>query len=87
MKDSEQIERIKAEAKMLALNPNALAASGLRVSVARISYKMGFGENGFLNMAAHCYAAILPVLAESRGFELVEGTGREPVIVRRLAAA
>jgi hypothetical protein len=87
MSDFEQIERIKAEAKILALNPNALAASGLRVGVEPISYKLGFGENGFLNMAAHCYAAILPVLAESRGFELVAESDAEPVFVRRLAAA
>jgi hypothetical protein len=87
MSEFEHIERIKAEAKILALNPNALAASGLRVSVERVSYKMGFGENGFLNMAAHWYAAILPVLAQSRGFELVEEAGTEPVFVRRLEAA
>jgi hypothetical protein len=87
MIDFEEIERIKAEAKILSLNPNALAASGLGVKVERISYKMGFGENGFLNVAAHCYAAILPVLAESRGFEMIGESDGEPVFVRRYEAA
>jgi hypothetical protein len=87
MSDFDIIESIKAEAKSLSVNPNALAASGLQVCVEPISYRPGFGENAFLRFAAHWYAAILPVLAERRGFEVIAMIDGEAILVKQYEMA
>jgi hypothetical protein len=83
MNDDDIIESIKAEARTLAVAPNALAASGLKVSVEAISYEPRFGENPCLKVARHWYAAILPLLAETKGFEVVDTIDGEPILAKR----
>ena len=81
------IERIKAEAKFLSLNPNALAASGLGVAVDPAPYRKAFGENGFVQVAARWYQAILLALAERDGYQVAEMVNGEPRLVPARRAA
>jgi hypothetical protein len=87
MSDFDIIESIKSEAKSLSVNPNALAASGLKVSVEPFTVEPRFGENSFPKVAEHWYLAILPLLAERRGFDVVEMVSGGPMLVRQREVA
>jgi hypothetical protein len=65
MTDLETIEKLIAESKRLSINPNALAASGLRVSIDRAPYRCTFGDNPFPKVAERWSAAIFRVMVEN----------------------
>ena len=65
MTELETIEKLIAESKRLSINPNALAASGLRVSIDRAPYRCSFGDNPFPRVAERLSAAIFRVLVEN----------------------
>ena len=56
---------LMAEAKRLAVNPNALAASGLMIRVERTPYRPGFGDNAFPKVADRLSAAIFRALSDT----------------------
>lgn len=87
MNDFDIIESIKTEAKSLSVNPNALAASGLKVSVEPFVDEPRFGENAFPKVAENWYHAILPLLAKTRGFDVVEMVSGGPMLVRQREVA
>jgi hypothetical protein len=87
MNDFDMIETVKAEAMKLAVDPNALEASGLTLQIPVPTVRAEFGQNPFPSITRHRYAAILPVLAERRGLEVAGTSDGEFVLVRQREVA
>jgi hypothetical protein len=82
MNDFDPIEAVKAEAMRLAIDPNALSASGLVLKIPVPVFRCEFGQNPFTLITRHRYDAILPVLAERRGLDVVGSIDGEIVLSR-----
>ena len=87
MNDLDTIEAVKAEAMRLAVDPNALAASGLALKIPVPGFRCEFGRNPFPLIARHRYNAILPILAERWGLEVTGSIDGEMILARRREVA